>query len=159
MKKIVVQMLCMRKESDASPWPQMRTILSVQLHGFIRQVTINEVANCLQISHSSCARWVPEQSTVLHKHMRLDICQQHLDRYAFLDRMITGDETWSHHCEPESKWQSMEWKHRQSPSKKKKFKSQPSTGKLTHTDFFGFTRPRTGILSGEGKNNKRCSIQ
>jgi hypothetical protein len=81
-----------------------------------RQVTIDEVANRLQISHGSayeiihnrlgfhkvCARWVPKQLTVLHKQMRLDICQQHLDRYGnerdvFLDRIITGDETWIHH--------------------------------------------------------------
>jgi hypothetical protein len=35
---------------------------------------------------------------------------------AFLDRIVTGDETWIHHCEPESKQQSMEWKHPQLPS-------------------------------------------
>ena len=41
---------------------------------------------------------------------------QNLDRYdkegdAFMDRFITGDETWVHHYEPEYKRQSMEWKH------------------------------------------------
>jgi hypothetical protein len=29
----------------------------------------------------------------------------------FLSRIVTGDETWLHHYEPESKRQSMEWKH------------------------------------------------
>ncbi|PNF15535.1 hypothetical protein B7P43_G16529, partial [Cryptotermes secundus] len=86
-----------------------------------------------------CARWVPKQLTVLHKQTRLDICQQHLDRYGnerdvFLDRIITGDETWIHHCEPESKRQSMEWKHPQSPSKKN-FKSQLSARKLMLTVY------------------------
>ena len=124
-----------------------------------RRVTIDEVANHLKISHGSayeiihnrlgfhkvCARWVPKQLTVLHKQTRLDICQQHLDCYGnerdvFLDRIITGDETWIHHCEPESKRQSMEWKHPQSPSKKK-FKSQPSTGKLMLTVFWDSQGP------------------
>ena len=56
--------------------------------------------------------------------MRVDICQKHLDRYGnerdiFLDRIITGDETWIHHYGPESKRQSMEWKLPQSPCEKK----------------------------------------
>jgi len=73
------------------------------------------------------------------------MCQQHLDRYdkegdAFLDRIITGDETWVHHYEPECKRQSMEWKHPQSPIRKK-FKSQPSAGKLMRTDFWDSENP------------------
>jgi hypothetical protein len=53
-----------------------------------------------------------------------EICQHLLDRYnnegkeEFLSRMVTGDETWVHHYEPESKRQSMEWKHLGSPTKK-----------------------------------------
>jgi hypothetical protein len=82
---------------------------------------------------------------MLHKQTRLDICQQHFDRYgnegdAFLDRIITGDETWIHHYDPDSKRQSMEWKHPQSPTKKK-FKSQPSTGKLILTVFWDSQGP------------------
>ena len=121
-------------------------------------MTIEEVAHLLQISHVSayammhnklgfhkaCARWVPKQLTEVHKQTRVDICQKHLDRYGneqdiFLVRIITGDETWVHHYEPESKWQSMEWKHPQSPCKK--------------TDAYsvlGLTRPNTGTLTGDG---------
>ena len=70
--------------------------------------------------------------TEVHKQTRMDISQKHLDRYGngrdiFLDRIITGDETWVHHYEPENKRQSMEWKHPQSLCKKK-FKTQPSAG-------------------------------
>ena len=73
-----------------------------------RRLTIDEVANCLQISHGSayeiiynrlglhkvCARWIPKQLKMLHKQTCLDICQQNLDRYdkerdAFLNRIIT----------------------------------------------------------------------
>ena len=37
----------------------------------------------------------------------------------FLGRIVTGDETWAHFFEPESKRQSMEWSHTTSPKKKK----------------------------------------
>jgi len=45
------------------------------------------------------------------------------------------DETWIHHFALESKHQSMEWKHLGSPVKKK-FKSQPSAGKVLLTIFW-----------------------
>jgi hypothetical protein len=43
----------------------------------------------------------------------------------FLDRIVTADETWVHHYEPESKAQSVAWKRPTSPVAKK-FRSQPS---------------------------------
>ena len=60
----------------------------------------------------------PKQLTEEHKQTRVDICLKHLDHYGnerdiFLDRNITGDETWVHDYEPESKRQSMEWKYPQ----------------------------------------------
>ena len=60
---------------------------------------------------------------MLHKQTHLDICQQNLDLYdkkgdTFLVRIITGDETWIHHYEPECKRQIMEWKPPQSPIRK-----------------------------------------
>jgi hypothetical protein len=49
---------------------------------------------------------------MLQHQTHLDICQHHLDHYdnehVFLDRIITGDETWIHYCELESKRQSIE---------------------------------------------------
>jgi len=77
---------------------------------------------------------VPRELTAEHKRKRVEICQRLLDRYKnegeeFLSRIVTGDETWVHHYEPESKRQSMEWKHLGSPANKK-FKTQPSTGKV-----------------------------
>ena len=63
-----------------------------------------------------------------HKMQRLMASRASLCRYrkegdAFLPRIVTTDETWVFHYEPESKRQSMEWKHVSSPVKKK-FKSQ-----------------------------------
>jgi hypothetical protein len=59
---------------------------------------------------------------------------QHLLRYPddgedMLNRIITGDESWVHHYQPESKRASMHWKHSSSPSTKK-FKVTPSAGKV-----------------------------
>jgi len=120
-----------------------------------RQLTIYEVANCLQITHGSayeiiynrldfhkvCARWIPKQLIMLHKQTHLDICQQNLDHYdkvgdAFLDRIITSEETWVHHYEPECKRQIMEWKHPQSPISKKIHKPTVSR-KIDAYSYFG----------------------
>jgi len=61
-----------------------------------------------------CTKWVPLMLTQEHKEHRMQVCQDLLNQYdtkgdSFLDRIITGDETWYHHYEPESKRQSMEW--------------------------------------------------
>jgi len=55
-----------------------------------------------------------------------------LDWNLFLKRIVTGDETWIHHYDPESKQQSMQWKHASSPSPWK-FKVQVSAGKIMCT--------------------------
>jgi hypothetical protein len=74
------------------------------------------------------------------------VCQELLNQYeaegdSFLDRIITGDEMWYHHYEPESKWQSMEWQHVNSQSKKK-FKVPPLAGKVMCTVFWD----RKGVI-------------
>jgi hypothetical protein len=53
----------------------------------------------------------------------------------FLKRIVTADETWVHHYEPESKAQSMAWKRPTSPVAKK-FKSQLSACKIMLTVFW-----------------------
>jgi hypothetical protein len=52
----------------------------------------------------------------------------------FLQRIVTADETWVNHYEPQSKAQRMVWKRPTSPVAKK-FKSQPSAGKIMLTLF------------------------
>ena len=61
-----------------------------------------------------CARWVQRKA----------ITSELLQRYRhegddFLLRIVTGDESWFHYFEPETKRQSMEWHHLHSPAKKK----------------------------------------
>ena len=86
-----------------------------------------------------CARWVPQMFTQEHKEHSTQVCQDVLNQYkaegdSFLDHIITGDETWCHHYEPESKQQSMEWRLMNFPSKKK-CKTLPSLGKVMCTVF------------------------
>jgi hypothetical protein len=118
-----------------------------------RQVTV-EVAHQLQISHGAayeiihnrlafhkvCARWVPDKVTELHKEKCSDISKRLLDHCGaegdrFLERTVMGDETWIHHYKPESKRQSMKWKHLHLPSKQK-FRMHPTAGKFMLAVFW-----------------------
>jgi len=122
-----------------------------------RRIRVEEVAGRLNVNvgsaysliHESlkfskmCARWVPKELT--EKRKRLDLCFWHLARYReegdnFLQQIVTGYETWIHHYEPESKWQSMQWKHPSSPVAKK-CKTQPLAGKLMLTVFWDSQGP------------------
>jgi len=113
-----------------------------------RRVTVKEIAAHLDMSHGSAhhiahdvlqfhkvsARWVPRQLTAELKERRVDACHELLKRYeaegeCFLGRIVTGDETWVHYHQPEIKKASKEWRHTSSP-KPKKFRTQPSAGKV-----------------------------
>ena len=117
-----------------------------------RRISLDELSVELQVSHGSahnlvkslgfskvCARWVPRQLTAEHKTERRRCCTELLALSRrdenFFERIITGDETWVHHYEPESKRQSMEWRHPSSP-KTKKFKTEKSAGKIMATVFW-----------------------
>jgi len=53
----------------------------------------------------------------------------------FLSRLVTMDETWLYHYDPETKQQSMEWQHSHSP-RPKKFRVQKSAGKVLASIFW-----------------------
>jgi len=93
-----------------------------------------------------CARWVPRILDQKMKDCRCELSSENLklmqlDWNLFLKRIVTGDETWVPHYDPESKQQSMQWKHASSPSPRK-FKVQASAGKIMCTIF----RDAEGIL-------------
>ena len=82
----------------------------------------------------------PRMLTEDQKRSRLDISRYLLSRYEddpeeFMDRVVTQDETWVHHFDPESKKQSMQWKHPGSPPPKK-FKRVSSAGKVMASIFW-----------------------
>jgi len=117
-----------------------------------RRITSQQLAVQLSVSNGSamaiidtlgyskvCTRWVPQNLTAEHRRQRKAICSELLEHFdaegeAFLSRIVTGDETWAYHYEPETKRQSVEWHHPQSP-RKKKFKTTPSAGKVMITVF------------------------
>ena len=86
-----------------------------------------------------CAKWVTRQLTETHKKFRLEACFElseycHSDK-TFLQRIVTGYETWVYHFKPESMRALMEW-HLPTSPRSKKFKSQQSAAKLMVTVFW-----------------------
>jgi len=90
-----------------------------------QRVTVKEVGSLLDMSVGSahhiihdkmkfrkvCARWVPKRLTPEMKERHVSACQELLCHYeadgeAFLQRIITGDESWVHFYEPERKRQA-----------------------------------------------------
>ncbi|GFX27903.1 mariner Mos1 transposase [Trichonephila clavipes] len=74
--------------------------------------------------HKLCARWVPKILTESHKTKRMGCALEFLTRYHeggvdFLSQIATGDETCVSYDTPESKRQSMEWRHISSPTRVK----------------------------------------
>jgi hypothetical protein len=70
----------------------------------------------------------------------VDACQELLKCFeaesdGLLGRIVTGDETWVHYHQPETKKVSKEWRHTSSP-KLKKFCSRPSAGMVMLTVFW-----------------------
>ena len=88
------------------------------------------------------ARWVPRMLTAEQKKCRSDTCEDLLGRLqaepkTFLNRIVTQNETWVHHFNPESKRQSMMLKHVGSPPPKN-FKVTMSAGKVKNRGFSEF---------------------
>jgi len=87
-----------------------------------------------------CARWVPLLLSDDHKQKRLQSAGKFLDMLEdegenVYSRIVTGDETWVHHTNPEMKRQSMVWK-KSEESAPKKAKIQYSAGKVMATVFW-----------------------
>jgi len=119
-----------------------------------RRVLLKELEEKFNLSHGTiwdivherlgyrkvCSGGVPRQLTEDHKKNRMGASLTHLIRFNdngedFLEQIITGDETWVHQYCPETKAQSMAWKHPGS-STIRKFKTSTSSGKLTATMFW-----------------------
>ncbi|XP_026327857.1 histone-lysine N-methyltransferase SETMAR-like, partial [Hyposmocoma kahamanoa] len=86
------------------------------------------------------ARWVPRMLTPPQKQQRIDASKHFLELCGaeptpILEQIVTGDETWVHHFEPESKQESMQW-HKKGTPPPKKFKVSESAGKIMATVFW-----------------------
>ena len=107
--------------------------------GILKELVHHIVTHLLGYRKVS-ARWVPRQLTLEMKTQRKEMCIHLLKRYnkegeAFLERVVTGDESWVHHFNPESIVQSMEYRHKTSPSPSK-FKVIASASKVLLTIFW-----------------------
>ena len=119
-----------------------------------RRIKVEEIANALHISHGSVsttlhdhlgmhkltARWVPKSLSDEQMATRASVCSALLKRFRskeddFLSHLVTVDETWVHYYEPENKAQSRQSIGPGSP-RPKKFKTQPSAGKVMATVFW-----------------------
>ena len=113
-----------------------------------RRVSVSFIAETLRISRERVehiikrvlrmrkvsARWVPRLLTPEQTDIRCAMSRENLrlfqqDPGEFVTRFVTVDETWVHHYEPETKQQSMQWKHSDSPPHKKA-KAVPSAQKV-----------------------------
>ena len=116
-----------------------------------RRDKVEEIVNALHISHGSVstilhdrlgrrkltACWVPKSLSDKQMVTRASVCSALLKRFRskeedFLSRLVTVDETWVYYYEPENKTQSRQWVGSPRP---KKFKTQPSAGKVMATVF------------------------
>ena len=119
-----------------------------------RRIKVEEIANALHISHGSVsttlqdrlgmhkltAPSVPKSLRDEQMATRASVCSTLLKRFRskednFLSSLVTVDETWVHYYEPENKAQSRQSVGPGSP-RPKKFKTQPSAGKLIATVFW-----------------------
>jgi hypothetical protein len=114
-----------------------------------RKIMTDSVASALGCSHGLaysimhaclklrklCAWWVHRELKDQEKINRIGLSLQHLLQYTdeedMLNRIVTGDKSWVHHYQPESKHASIQLKHPRSPSTKKfKVTSSSAAGKV-----------------------------
>ena len=118
-----------------------------------RRITIRELADATGISIGSVysivtedlgfkrisAKFVPKLLTIEQKQLRLEIAQDMLEIVKsdpkFFNTVISGDETWVYGYDPETKFQSSQWKHPKSP-RPKKARQVRSNVKVMLTVFF-----------------------
>jgi len=98
--------------------------------------TIHEDLNMRKLS----AKWVPKCLNADQKRQRCQTTEQILEFFRcdpndFLSRLVTMDGTWLYHYDPETKQQSMEWRHSGSP-RPKKFRVQKSARKFIASIFW-----------------------
>ena len=141
-----------RRPSDATDEEMCNKVLDLVYSD--RRIKVGEIANALHISHGSVsttlhdrlgvhkltARWVPKSLSDEQMASRASVYSALLKRFRskkedFLSRLVTVDETWVLYYEPENKAQSRQSVRPGSPWPKK-FKTQPSAGKVMATVFW-----------------------
>jgi len=83
------------------------------------------------------AKWVPKCLNTDHERKQSEELLEFFwhNPNDFLSQLVTMDETWLYHYDPETKQQSLEWQHRGSPCPKQ-FQVQKSAGKVLASIFW-----------------------
>lgn len=118
--------------------PIILTQVSVTIEEIASQLGITKGTACslvhdILVFHKISASWMPKHLTEGRKHNFQHICCSLLERCNhkgdnFVNCIITRDETWLYHQEPETKWRNVQWTYSFFSSKKSK--SRPSASKL-----------------------------
>lgn len=89
----------------------------------ISKVSAHEILRSDLYMRRVAAKFVPKLMSAEQKELRVEVAQDLLDTTStdpeFLNTVITGDESWVYGYEPETKVQSSQWKHPESPRPKK----------------------------------------
>jgi len=97
------------------------------------------------------AKWVPKCLKADQKRQRCQSSEQILEFFGVIQmiscraRLVTMDETWLYHYDPETKQQSMEWRHSCSP-RPKKFRVKKYPGKVLASIFFGINTASSSLI-------------
>jgi len=140
-------------------WPKTVTTLEIidQIHELIledRRISAKSIAEQLGISREQVesiihedldmwklsTKWVPKRLNADRKHQWCQSSEQLLESFRhnpnnFLSWLVTMDETWLYHYDPETRQQLMEWQQSGSPCPKK-FRVQKSAGKVVTSIFW-----------------------
>ena len=86
------------------------------------------------------ARWILLLLTLDHRRTTVEMSEQSLTHFQcnqqdFLRQFVTTDKTWDHYYTPETKQESKQWKHAESPPPSKKAKAVRSVGKFKASVF------------------------
>ena len=81
----------------------------------IPKITIHEIMNNHMGMKKVCTWWVPKLLTPIQRVNRVDCCQELLQQgevnpAKFLDCIVPGDESWTHHNDPLSQLEAKIWK-------------------------------------------------
>ncbi|GFR86715.1 histone-lysine N-methyltransferase SETMAR [Elysia marginata] len=93
-----------------------------------------------KLNKKKFSKWAPHLLTDEQKESRVNFSRNFLRRFQteqndFLDRIITGDETWAYSWDPETKWQSAEWRDFDEP-RPENVRRKQGTLKVMHVIFF-----------------------
>lgn len=124
-----------------------------------RQLTLRELASKLNLSHEKvgklleelnyqkvAAKWIPQSLSEEQRIMRLETCQDLLEQYthgreAFLNCIVTGDETWLSYYETDPTEKHRKWAGHPMSPRPMRFKWQRTNKKVMATIFWDHKGP------------------